>query len=81
MQRIIFEIFDKLQMDNWDMKQADSLITAEVNRLMEPYRSRLSAQELEEWRNLIYSVTYTAKKEFFTAGFYFAVRLLLDREL
>lgn len=76
MNNIIYEIFDTLNCSISGMEQADKIITDEVHHLLEPYRDSLTDKEMEELSNLLYSATFTAKRELFVVGFYFAVELL-----
>lgn len=81
MNNIIYAIFDTLVSDISNMEQADKIITEEVCHLLEPYKERLTAEEMEELSNLVFNCTYTAKRELFVVGFYFALELLLNRKL
>lgn len=81
MNNIIYTIFDTLVSDIPNMEQADRIITEEVCHLLAPYKERLTAEEMEELSNLVFNCTYTAKRELFAVGFYFALELLLNRKL
>ena len=76
MNDIIYEIFDTLNYKIYGMEQADRIITDEVHHLLEPYGDSLTDKEMEELSNLLYNATFTAKREMFAVGFYFAVELL-----
>ena len=81
MNNILYEIFDTLNYSIYGMEQADKTITDEINHLIEPYKNTLTASELEELKNLLYNATFTAKRELFTVGFYFAIELLKIKNL
>ena len=81
MNNIIYEIFDTLYSAIPNMEQADKIITEEVIKLLEPYQNQITDKELEELRNLLFTCTYTAKREVFAVGFYFALELILNRQL
>ena len=81
MNNILYEIFDTLNCSICGMEQADKIITNEINQLIEPYISSLSDREIEDLKNLLYSATFTAKREMFAVGFYFAIELLKIKNL
>lgn len=81
MNNILYEIFDTLNYSIYRVKQADKTITDEINHLIEPYKNSLTASELEEIKNVLCNVTFTAKRELFTVDFYFAIELLKIKNL
>ena len=80
MNNIIYEIFDTLNYSISGMEQAEKIIIAEVNHLLEPYKESLTDKEKEELTNLLYSAIFTAKRELFAVGFYFAIELLSRKQ-
>lgn len=76
MNNILYEIFDTLNYSIYGMEQADKIITDEVHHLLEPYRDSLTDKQMEELENILYNATFTAKRELFSVGFYFAIKLL-----
>ena len=50
----------------------------EVSELIDPYRSKLSQQEIEELQNLMYTASYTAQYEGFRLGAKAVLNMLID---
>ena len=76
MNNILYEIFDTLNYSIYGMERADKIITDEVHHLLEPYRDSLTDKQMEEIENILFNATFTAKRELFAVGFYFAIKLL-----
>lgn len=57
-------------------EEADKKISEEVNKEILTYEKQHPEYNWEDLRDLCFSVVYTAKREWFTVGFYYAVELM-----
>ena len=48
----------------------------EINSLIKPYESRLNPEELEELKNMLYTIAVTAEQAGFEVGVQFITKLL-----
>lgn len=69
MNSIINEIFDSVVVNGKFDDMADKVIQKEITCLLKPYEKTLGKIEYEELRDLLYSISLTAKKEGFSIGF------------
>lgn len=57
-------------------EEADRKISEEVNKEILAYEKQYPEYNWEALRDLCFSVVYTAKREWFTVGFHYAVELM-----
>lgn len=80
MNGLIYEIYDFMKNTELEgMNHADMKIEAEIKNLLEPLKDKLTNKEYEQLRNMMFSVSYTAGREMFAVGFYYAQDLLYKR--
>lgn len=68
----------KAQERNADFEQLDEIIQEVCEQKIQPFKEKLSAFECEDICDIVYSVSYLAKKSAFEIGFKTAMRLVLD---
>ena len=61
-------------------EEADNKISEEVNSEILMYEKQFPDYNWETLRDLCFSVIYTAKRECFTVGFYYAAGLMLKED-
>lgn len=77
MQKLLFDIFDNMQDKIPEQEEANKKICDEINKEVAIYKKQFPEYDWEALRDLCFSVTYTAKKEWFSVGFYYAIGLIL----
>lgn len=55
----------------------DDILTKECEKYLQRYKDRLSQQEYEAVRDVVFSISYKSKKGAFKIGFKTAIRLIL----
>lgn len=76
-EKIIDKIFKMLE-NGKEFEQLNSMITMQCEERMQPFRERLSPQEYEQIRDVVFSVAYLVQKPAFGIGFRTAVELVLE---
>ncbi len=76
-EKIVDRIFEMLE-NGKEFGQLNSMLTAECEKRMQPFRERLSPQEYEQIRDVVFSVAYLVQKPAFGIGFRIAVELILE---
>ena len=76
MNNIINEIFDSVVVNSKFDDMADKVIQKEITSLLKPYEKTLSNIEYEKLRDILYSISLTAKKEGFCIGFDLAIAMM-----
>lgn len=82
MNDLLKRIFTDVVSQEEDSIKADKYMDAEVQKIVDNYKEKLNADELEELRGLLYQVALIAKQEGFVLGmkylFKIAVPFLKD---
>ena len=78
MKNLLEKIYKQVIYYGQEQIKSGKVLDDEVSELIAPYRSKLSQQEIEELRNLMYSASYTAQYEGFRLGAKAIVNLLID---
>lgn len=77
MQKLLYDIFDNMQDKIPGQEESNNKISDEINKEIAIYKNQFPEYDWETLRDLCFSVAYTAKKEWFTVGFYYATGLML----
>ena len=77
MKQMIEGLFTAMEQSG-EFEDMDRLISDKCTSLLKPYENRLSAQDYEAVRDIIYSIYAVSKKDSFEAGFKSAMRLVLE---
>lgn len=76
MKKLLYDIFDNMQEKIPGQAKADKKISDEVDREIAAYKEKFPEYDWESIRDLCFNIAYSAKKEWFTIGFYYATELL-----
>lgn len=76
MKKLVYDIFDNMSECIPFQKEADKIISTEVNSQLEGYQEKMSTYEMEELRDLCFGIAYTAKREWFAVGVCYAIELM-----
>jgi len=80
MKELLYNIFDNIQDEIPGQEQADKKIIDDVNNEISIYEKQFPGYDWEALRDLCFSVIYTAKREWFVIGFYYATGLLFKED-
>ena len=73
MEELLSEIYEKVVYASNEYNRLNERFYSQVEEMMCPLKDKISSEELDELRSLIYNVFYTAEKN----GFYLGVLVLL----
>lgn len=76
MRKLLYDIYENMAEKIPYNKEAERIISDEVNMELAKYKGQLSAEEWETLCELCFSAAYIAKKEWFVVGFRYAVEML-----
>ncbi len=76
-EKIVDKIFEMLENEK-AFKELSSVLTAQCEKRMQPFKGRLSLQEYEQIRDVVFSVAYLVQKPAFGIGFRTGIELLLE---
>lgn len=80
MKELLYNIFDNIQDEIPGQEQADKKIIDDVNNEISTYEKQFPGYDWEVLRDLCFSVIYTAKREWFVTGFYYATGLMFKED-
>lgn len=80
MKKLLYDIFDNMQDKIPGQEEADKKISNDVNNEILMYKKQFPEYDWEALRDLCFSVIYTAKKEWFVTGFYYATGLMFKED-
>lgn len=80
MKELLYNIFDNIQDEIPGQEQADKKIIDDVNNEISTYEKQFPGYDWEAMRDLCFSVIYTAKREWFVTGFYYATGLMFKED-
>ena len=78
MEQLLEEIYEKAIYASGAYNQLNQKFDEEVETLIQPLKDRISAEELDELRGLIYSASFVAEKNGFMMGVHVAVKFLTE---
>lgn len=78
MERLLSEIYEKVVYASDRYNELNLTFDEEVESLIHPLRDKISAEELDELRGLIYSASFTAEKNGFYMGVHMAVKFFTE---
>ena len=78
MERLLSEIYEKVVYASDVYNELNQKFDEEVECLIQPLKEKISAEELDELRALIYSASFVAEKNGFYMGVHVAVKFLLE---
>ena len=78
MERLLSEIYEKVVYASDMYNELNQTFDEEVENLIQPLRDKISAEELDELRGLIYSASFTAEKNGFYMGVHTAVKFFTE---
>lgn len=77
MEKILEQLF--LTMENTEeFQHLNKMLTAQCTKRIQLFGEQLSAQEYEQIRDVVFSISYLAQKASFGIGFRTAVKLILE---
>lgn len=77
MEKMVEQLFLIMEQGE-EFEQLNTLLTTECKKRLQLFRERLSTQEYEQIRDVVFSVSYIAQKSSFGIGFRTAVKLILE---
>lgn len=80
MKKLLYDIFDNMQDKIPGQEEADKKISDDVNNEILMYKKQFPEYDWEALRDLCFSVIYTAKREWFVTGFYYATGLMFKED-
>ena len=78
MEQLLEEIYEKVVYASDTYNQLNQKFDEEVETLIQPLRAKISVEELDELRGLIYSASFVAEKNGFILGVHVAVKFLTE---
>lgn len=78
MERLLYEIYEKVVYASDAYNQLNQKFDEEVETLIQPLKDQISAEELDELRGLIYTASFTSEKNGFLMGVHVAVKFLTE---
>ena len=80
MKKLLYDIFDNMQDKIPGQEEAGKKISDDVNNEILMYKKQFPEYDWEALRDLCFSVIYTAKREWFVTGFYYATGLMFKED-
>lgn len=78
MERLLSEIYEKVVYASDIYNELNQKFDEEVESLIQPLKEKISAEELDELRALMYSASFVAEKNGFYMGVHIAVKFLSE---
>ena len=78
MERLLSEIYEKVIYASDMYNELNQIFDEEVEKLIQPLKDQISAEELDELRGLIYSASFTAEKNGFYMGVHTAMKFFTE---
>lgn len=78
MNELLTEIYALLMERDNDAKQTLNTVNAEMEKLLIPYKSKLTEEEWEKLHYLAYDIAFIAEREATLYGMKFLLKLLLE---
>ena len=78
MERLLSEIYEKVVYASDIYNELNQKFDEEVENLIQPLKEKISAEELDELRALMYSASFVAEKNGFYMGVHVAVKFLSE---
>ena len=78
MEQLLSEIYEKVVYASENYNRLNQMFDSEVEEMICPLKDRLTAEELDELRSLIYNASYTAEKNGFYLGVHTAVQFFKE---
>lgn len=78
MERLLSEIYEKVVYASDMYNELNQTFDEEVENLIHPLKDKISAEELDELRGLIYSASFAAEKNGFYMGVHTAVKFFTE---
>lgn len=77
MNKKIEELFN-ISYNERDYAVADQILEMEISKILKSYEEQLPPNEYEKVRDILFSVSFIAKKQSFEVGFKVAVNIMAD---
>ena len=78
MEQLLSEIYEKVVYASDIYNELNQKFDEEVENLIQPLKEKISAEELDELRALMYSALFVAEKNGFYMGVHVAVKFLSE---
>lgn len=78
MNELLMEIYTHLAERDSDAKKTKNTIDTEIEKLLIPYKSKLTEEEWEKLHYLAYDIAFIAEREATLYGMKFLLKLLLE---
>ena len=78
MEQLLSEIYEKVVYASDIYNELNQKYDEEVENLIQPLKEKISAEELDELRALMYSASFVAEKNGFYMGVHVAVKFLSE---
>ena len=78
MEQLLSEIYEKVVYASDIYNELNQKFDEEVENLIQPLKEKISAEELDELRALMYSASFVAEKNGFYMGIHVAVKFLSE---
>lgn len=80
MKKLLYDIFDNMQDKIPGQEETNKKISDNVKNEILMYGKQFPEYDWQTLRDLCFSVIYTAKKEWFVTGFYYATGLMFKED-
>ncbi len=77
MKKMLKKLFDEFLSEEKDVVESGNQIDKDVNDLIEPYKSKLSENELEELKTLLHQASYIGELEGFRLGIKYMFKIVV----
>lgn len=78
MEQLLSEIYEKVVYASDMYNELNQKFDDEVENLIQPLKDKISAEELDELRGLIYSASFVAEKNGYMMGLHVAVKFFTE---
>lgn len=78
MEQLLSEIYEKVVYASDVYNELNQKFDEEVENLIQPLKEKISAEELDELRALMYSASFVAEKNGFYMGVHVAVKFMSE---
>lgn len=75
MDKLLKKFFDDIISYEKDFVKMDAIINREIEKHTAEYQKKMSIEEIEELKNLLYEITKISEREGFFLGLRYAVRI------
>ncbi len=77
MNTLLKKIFDEFLSEEKDVIESGNQIDNEITNLIEPYKNKLSDNEIEELKTLLHQASYIGKLEGFRLGIKYMFKIVV----